>query len=196
MCEYKTEDKNNLRNHISNHRQALTCKDCDFIGANGEHLRNHNENRHSQQTKKETEKTLKLFSCELCDFESNDKKNLKIHKEAAHMREYTTADGNSSKRHTTQHRQTFTCNDCDFNTANEEHLRDHKEIHCLQCSKCSYFAIHTRDLQRHKKTMHGSILNKKKHEPQVENIHKTRIFRSRGMSTSGREGLIAYPVPM
>ena len=41
--------------------------------------------------------------------------------------------------------------------------------------------------------MHGSILNKKKHEPQVENIHKTRIFRSRGMSTSGREGLIAYP---
>ena len=123
LCEYTTVDENNLQMHIRSHKQASSCKDCSFIAANEELLRNHKEIHHHQQ--KSAENLNKHYSCDVCRNYYNDRESLKEHKEAAHRQhqkcdfcEYTTADENNLRRHVSNHRLTLTCKECKFSAAN------------------------------------------------------------------------------
>ena len=55
--------------------------------------------------------------------------------------------------------KTYLCDSCDYETAEKSQLKTHIETHKpvrFQCQKCSYVAIHNRDLNRHDNTMHSS----------------------------------------
>lgn len=50
--------------------------------------------------------------------------------------------------------EVFKCNFCDYESTDLSFHRKHTEIHNDKCQKCSYKAIHTRDLRRHDRVMH------------------------------------------
>ena len=52
----------------------------------------------------------------------------------------------------------FCCESCEYETSEKCKLKEHVETHKLtsfKCQKCSYVAIHNKDLNRHDKTMHS-----------------------------------------
>ena len=85
-----------------------------------------------------TPKTIKIFSCDSCEYETSDKSKHQKHK----------------KEHKSE--TIYCCKSCDYETIEQINFMKHMDVHKnLQCHKCSYVAIHNRDLNRHDKGMHG-----------------------------------------
>ena len=91
----------------------------------------------------------KVYACYDCDYEFTLKEDFKEHMETKHATNEVLCDRDSPTisqkvpNNTVQKSQS-----CEYKTYME------KELEHLKCNKCSYLAIHNKDLRRHKNTMH------------------------------------------
>ena len=121
----------------------------------------------------------KIFLCHLCEYETSDKSTLKEHKE----------------KHTSG--TSYNCNSCDYTTSQKSNHTKHQELHedlwrNLRCQKCSYVAIHQRDLNRHEKGMHEDedeqvfVCNRCEHTTQYEERLEEHIKEEHSQQTRSR----------
>ena len=116
-----------------------------------------------QQNTSPQSSTEYRYICEVCDSEFHTNDDLRAHKATPHTgdnceSETVFASAPETHRQTNHSQQQpisfYACQICDFKADTELNLNTHKQEEHLKCNKCSYIAIHNKDLRRHKNTMH------------------------------------------
>jgi len=171
QCEYKSNWKRSLENHIANkHLEIKTngkfeCNQCEYK-SNWKHcLKNHIANKHSEI------KTNEKFECNQCEYKSNWKHDLNNHIANKHDGrihycnecDYQANTYSSVYLHKqSKHRGTMlNCNLCDYKTVSPTYLKlhtnyKHKEARYL-CDKCEFKTTKSTLLRLHMESKHEGI---------------------------------------
>ncbi|KAF5278838.1 hypothetical protein FQR65_LT03526 [Abscondita terminalis] len=164
-CNYTTNDKNNLTEHIVAH--LLKCDRCDFSTFDNSSLIAHIQ-VHSSLGEHIVEdfSTLKNECC-YCDYRTNSKNALKFHAKGTFTKQleiikcdecvYSTSSPKYFNRHILrQHRDrgnTFKCDLCDYRSTTYRFLKIHTLKHSnsvpFYCDECDYKTYNKQNLKRH-----------------------------------------------
>ena len=104
---------------------------------------------------------ITVYPCDLCECDFNSRQELNVHRNekhshihACHTCKLTKTQSISQNLPEQTYSQTIDCNFCTFKARTEIELNIHiKDMH-QKCQDCSYHAIHSKDLRRHRNTMH------------------------------------------
>ena len=75
LCDYETQERKRLMQHVKQEHEVNTCQQCDFVTENHKELKKHLESTHSRKSK---------LQCEQCDFETEERKRLTQHVKCKH----------------------------------------------------------------------------------------------------------------